>query len=437
MYQTISKYAFVSLLLLFLFSNTYGQKEQFEGNTHYENKDYSAAIPLYVKSLKYDYNGEVLEKLAYCYYQTGDFINAVEYYKKAIDEKSYTPNSVYYYAESLQKNEQFDEAIVQFETLKKIQPDLKEKMDAKISSCLQAKKWKEEYKNNVIIENVKPLNSPYQEAGIFLGNNQIYFSSSRLIKTMKDEVNVKKIEVNHFRLFSAKIANPNDLRSIKSPYMFNIAKFNDEEDIAHPSLNSNENVCYFSSSYSYSFGNKKFHNHQEETFTEIFILESVKTNNGWSEPKSIFNKDLTNYKMLHPCLSKNGTRLYFVSDMSGGYGSYDIYFTDKNANGEWSKPVNLGSIVNSKGRELYPSYADDTVLYFSSDGHIGMGGLDIYKATMVDGKVNAIENMKYPINSSRNDHSLVPTPYHTTGYFCSNRPGGLGSDDIYYFRVQR
>jgi outer membrane protein OmpA-like peptidoglycan-associated protein len=136
----------------------------------------------------------------------------------------------------------------------------------------------------------------------------------------------------------------------------------------------------------------------------------------------------------HPSLSKDGQVMYFASDMPGGYGGKDLYFvTYSKRSKEWGDPVNLGPTINTAGDEVYPFIHEDGTLYFSSNGHIGLGGTDIYfsKGSATDWSTPL--NMKSPINSGGDDFSLILSKDKESGYFTSNREGGKGQDDIYRF----
>jgi peptidoglycan-associated lipoprotein len=432
-----SKHIFASLLIFLLSFETYAQNRYYEANLHFENKEYDLAIPYYIKIITVEPSAENFEKLAQSYYYTFDYLNAEIYFKKAIELTNTNPMIAYLYAETLQKNERFEAAIEQYEKLLTQLPQLNKKLTLHISSCKQALLWKTPNTNKVEILNLKNLNSEFEESGIHLGKNKVYFSSSRNLSKIVDEKNSSKIAINNFRVYSANFANINDVKGIKSPIELVFPNTKQHDDLGHPSLNSAEDVCYFSSAYSYTFGRTKFDNHEEETYTEIYIAESKKIKNKWSMPISILSEDMLNYKMLHPCLSANGKRMYFASNMLGGYGSYDIYYIDKDEKNNWGKPVNLGALINTSENELYPSFANDTVLYFSSNGRIGMGDLDIYKANLVNGEIVSIENLKYPLNSTYNDHSFVPNSTFHAGLFCSNRPGGSGLSDIYWVKLKK
>ena len=139
-----------------------------------------------------------------------------------------------------------------------------------------------------------------------------------------------------------------------------------------------------------------------------------------------------NYNFVQPSLSKDGNKLFFASDMPGGLGETDIYVCYKQGN-TWSAPHNLGNSINTIGKEQTPFIADDGTLYFASDSRMGLGGLDIYSATLTDTSWGHIINPGAPLNSSRNDFGYVSDSTAHAGYLVSNRPGGIGGNDIYHF----
>ncbi len=139
-----------------------------------------------------------------------------------------------------------------------------------------------------------------------------------------------------------------------------------------------------------------------------------------------------NFNFMQPSLSKDGSMLFFVSDMNSGLGETDIYVSYKHDN-IWTKPANLGSGINTIGREETPYIADDGSLYFSSDSRMGLGGLDIYSAKLKDGVWGQAKNLGAPFNSSYNDFGYIKAPSGNTGYLVSNRPAGKGGNDIYQF----
>jgi peptidoglycan-associated lipoprotein len=151
---------------------------------------------------------------------------------------------------------------------------------------------------------------------------------------------------------------------------------------------------------------------------------------------------------IHPALSFDEQTLYFASDMPGGYGGFDLYkATRSGKGGKFENVTNLGPIVNSPGNELFPAVRGDSMLYFSSDGHPGMGGLDIFYSRLINGEFQEPQNMMYPINTCWDEIGIIfydeeviapksNAPYLEKGFFSSNRPGGRGGDDIYYFQLR-
>ncbi|WP_159801525.1 OmpA family protein [Flavobacterium sp. MK4S-17] len=167
----------------------------------------------------------------------------------------------------------------------------------------------------------------------------------------------------------------------------------------------------------------------------IEIVKGVIKNDGFTEmPRLPFNE--INSSNGHPALSADGRWLYFTSDRPGGYGETDIYKVEITGDNTYGKPINLGSEINTPGKEMFPFIMGNT-LYFSSNGHYGYGGLDVFESSIEENNNFSIpQNLGKPINSSKDDFSFIINHEKTFGYFSSNRDGGKGDDDIYYFTKQ-
>ncbi|MDT8417301.1 MAG: hypothetical protein RQ864_05775, partial [Lutibacter sp.] len=144
----------------------------------------------------------------------------------------------------------------------------------------------------------------------------------------------------------------------------------------------------------------------------------------------------TEYSVRSPAISKDGKKLYFVSDMPGGYGELDVYVVEINNDGNYGIPKNLGPTVNTKQSEFFPYIDQNNMLYFSSNGYKGLGGLDIFKSEFKNGNFQQAKNLPSPINSKYDDFAYVIDNTSNSGYFTSNRDGGKGGVDIYSFKVK-
>ena len=152
----------------------------------------------------------------------------------------------------------------------------------------------------------------------------------------------------------------------------------------------------------------------------------------WTEKEKLpFNH--VEYSIGHPALNHDDTKLYFVSDMPGGYGQADIYVVDINEDGSFSEPRNLGPRINTEGREMFPYVGKDNILYFSSDGHDGYGKLDVFASMIFDNTVSMPLSLEEPVNSVEDDFAFIIEDEKDRGFFSSNRDEGKGDDDIYSF----
>ncbi|MCX6215105.1 OmpA family protein [Spirosoma sp.] len=166
---------------------------------------------------------------------------------------------------------------------------------------------------------------------------------------------------------------------------------------------------------------------------KLKLYSSINKNGKWVDIQELpFNNN--EYSVGHPAFSPDDTKLYFVSDMPGGYGGTDIYVVEY-TNGQWGSPVNMGKEINTEGNEMFPFAAENGSLYFSSDGHEGLGGLDVFMAELKEGiAYKGVQNVGAPINSEKDDFGFITDNNGASGYFSSNRKKGISDDDIYSFR---
>lgn len=198
------------------------------------------------------------------------------------------------------------------------------------------------------------------------------------------------------------------------------SRFHDGAVVPHP----NGATLYFTRS--------SRHTAKGNDLYDLEIHRATAKGNGWRYhgPLSFNNKD---YGVAHPAISNDGNVMVFASDMPGGHGGMDLYRVERVGN-SWGTPVNLGPHINSAGNELFPSISADGFLFFASDGLAGFGGMDVFAAPPEqDGGWRIGFNLGPQVNSSYDDFALVTLPGRKSGYISSNRPGGMGLDDIYYW----
>ncbi len=167
---------------------------------------------------------------------------------------------------------------------------------------------------------------------------------------------------------------------------------------------------------------------------KLCILTSQFNGKKWQDTEVLHFNNM-DFSCGHPSVSEDGNMLYFISDAPGGMGGTDLYvcFWEEDA---WGQPQNLGTGINTPANELFPFIYNNEILFFSTEGHAGLGGLDIFHATYKDGEWSGVKNAGYPLNSSSDDFSVTVNETGTTGYFASNREGGMGQDDIYEFKTK-
>ena len=172
----------------------------------------------------------------------------------------------------------------------------------------------------------------------------------------------------------------------------------------------------------------------DKKVAHLKIYEANKSAKDWGTVKALpFSSD--DYSCAHPSLSADGQKLYFTSNMPGGFGGMDLYFVEKTASG-WSNPINLGKDINTEKNELFPFIHSSGNLFFSSNGYEGAGGLDLFMIDISGRKWGKVTNLGQPFNSPEDDLGLILNPDGTRGYFASSRKGGTGKDDIYMFEAE-
>ncbi len=392
-----------------------------QADKKFENLAYVKAIGKYEKLISKGFSPDsVRRNLAIAYFKLNQTKKSEELFNKLIISNEAKAKDLYYYAQSLKYNQKYDEADVWIEKYKELKEnDSRGKLQYGAAPVIKDIIQNEKY-------GIEPVyfNSEFSDFGAVVFENQLVFTSSR-----KEQAVIKYEyswnEEPYLDIFSAPINKPG---IFKGPEL--LSKGINSRYHDGPVCYSSDGQEVFVTRNNFELGLPKYGRDKENHF---MLYSGRRNDKGWNELKELpFNSP--EYSCGHPSLSSDGQKLYFASDMPGGFGGSDIYVVEKTDSG-WAAPVNMGGDINTEGDEMFPFISQSGILYFASNGHMGLGGLDIYMASRTPDGSYGIQNMGYPMNSSSDDFSLYLLSNETQGYFASNRPGGKGEDDIYQFTM--
>ena len=279
---------------------------------------------------------------------------------------------------------------------------------------------------------IKPveINTEFSEYGTaFYGKDEVVYTASR--KTSARGTSNWTGE-GYYDLFKAKFNNGQ--LSKEEPFS---SKLNSLLNESSPVFTRTMDTIYFTRNYQVPLSKEEKKKKVEEKVL-LELYRSVRKNNEWTDPVRLpFN--VTGYSVAHPAITPDGKWLYFAADINGTHGKSDIFRVRINhKKGTYGKPENLGDLINTEGRETFPFISSKNVLFFSSDGLPGLGGLDIFAVKIEqDGSLKRLQNIGRPGNTPDDDFAFVLDEDRSIGFLSSNRPGGKGKDDIYYFVQNR
>ena len=384
----------------------------------YHQLAYSEAIPYFEKSLESNPSSEMaIRSLADCYKQLNDVGNSKKYYAKVVTFSDVKPVEKYNYGQALMMSGDYNNAK---QWLEGYQEDNRGKQKALgINEISKFFKDSAQY----VLKNLSEVNTNSSEMGPAFFENSILFSSNRY---KFDAVDNKHSWTgkDFYKLFKANDVNKSEIikftNDVQTKYNVGPINFDAKNNILYLTRNQVEK-------------GKVIKGIDEEVKLRIYSYKYKSETKEWVDEQS-FQFNNKDYNVAHPAISNDGKWMVFTSDMPGGCGGMDLWAT-KLQDGIWLTPVNLGTKINTKGNEVFPFISSEGVLFFSSNGKEGLGGLDIYFTSFNDGKAETSETICYPINSMGDDFGFILNPEGTIGYFSSNRPGGKGNDDIYKINV--
>lgn len=367
-------------------------------------------------------------RIAECHRMMNNSKKAETSYKRLISNAKYlkeNPKVLLYYADALKSNGNYEEAIKQYGAYKELVPD-DPKADAGIASCQLAMEYMKN-PSKYEVKHEKKLatrEDDFAPAYADKGFNSIIFTSDRNASAGKEIDNWTGLDFSD--LFFARKD-----RKTKGDWATPIPV--DESDVVN--TKANEGAAKFNSRYTSLYFTRCWNETKRKNGCAIYKVSRT-GGTTWGEPEKLdLGGDSTSI-YGHPCPSSDENVLFFSAEIPGGLGGKDIWMARrKGKGGAWVK-VNLGPEINTPGDELFPFIRNDSVLYFSSNGWPGMGGMDIFRAPRNGENFGPAENMKYPINTNADDFGIVFHPEEPEeGFFSSNRTGGKGRDDIYSFVV--
>lgn len=392
-------------------------------DVEFKSRNYYEAASLYRRAIRRvsdDELNRVYFQLGECYRNVNNFGQARQWYLKAIEEGYAAPIVHFHMGNMLLVSGDYRTAKTYFERYLQSNPENRELVKNRIASCdfgvsLETQRPFHE------IQNARELNTAYSDYSItFIHDHKVVISSMRMEDAVGTRIDPRTMQ-GFSNLFESEYNISRERWSTPSPLKGEINSSFNEGTFAY---DPHTQTGYL----------MQCRGERRMEGCGIYTSRYNSSNNTWSKPE-LLNLVYGDYTVGHPTLSNDGRTLIFVSDMPGGYGGTDLWMSKYDGFG-WGQPVNLGPKVNSAGNEMFPYFFNDETLYFASDGHIGLGGLDIYSSTYENGTFGSPKNLEPPFNSSADDFGFVyrdDSKYD--GFFISNRPGGQGDDDIYYFSL--
>lgn len=403
------------LSIFYLASCSAGKMAMKKGNNKFKYGDYDYSIDYFNKAIKHNYKpAEANFKIGEAYRLSNRLKEAESFYYASI-ENNYAEEEVnYYYGIALKSNEKYDLAKQELETYVASASNEKviEIAQTEIDNLIKLSEIIDK-KNYYRVKNLELINTPSAEYSPVYLDGELYFTSSRFggkiyKATGTSFTNLYKVKTKGARVDASTISSLGDL--INSP-------------------NTNDGCIAFSPS-GQTMVFAKGNSGRKKGAEDVDLYISRFRRGAWSTPTLMRVSNGKSWDST-PSFSRDGRTLYFSSTRRGSIGGTDLYAATKNRRGRWSNVRNLGPKINTAGNEMFPYQASDGSLYFSSNGHPGLGGLDILVAKREEGKM-VVENLGPPINTSSDDFGLfLFTP--DKGFFTSNREGGKGDDDIYTF----
>lgn len=406
----------IAVMFLSLGASLCGQSRlELIGTRNFEEYSYDRAIK-YFEEID-EKSIDVKRKLAISYFKTQDYDQSEWYYTQLVDSPDAVSEDYFNYSQVLAIQEKYPESVRWMYKYQEEKAD-----DSRASSKLNNPTYYEDLvkeQNGYEINNLS-INTNETEFGASFYKEDVVFVSSRSgVETIVRKWNWN--QMGFLDIFQADMDTSDyDLTDPERHHK----KFNKKYHEGPASFNEEGDLMVFTRN------NYKKRSSSDEVNLEMY--ESKLVDGQWQKPSPLpYNN--REYSVGHGTLSKDGNTLFFISDQPGSYGGTDLYVAHRNENGDWGPATQFGDEINTEGNEMFPYMHTDSILFFSSNGHPGIGGLDIFFIDLRDNGLKRVSNMNSPVNSSKDDFAFIMNDERTKGYFSSNRVGGKGDDDIYAF----
>ena len=434
----------LTLLIVALFglSSNFAQNNSTKkADKLFDRLEYVKAAEEYLKLAEKSSDNYVIGRLADAYYNIFNTKDAEKWYAKIVNDNP-DAEIVFRYSEMLKANGKYKESNVWMSKFSEMKPYDTRAIAFRNTPNYLDKIIKKGKRFNV--QNLKDVNTVSSDFGAFTFDNALYLTSGRKQRGSKnkkydnysaDEEYV--LDVFKYDVINDVYINENPLEAINTKYHEGIIAFSPSGDTMYFARETYYSKSYYKDSIVKNGSTNKqisvinLYRATRCTKKEITWKNNgnCNFNKGWNVSELEINSAY--YSMKNPALSCDGKTLYFSSDMPGGFGNYDIYKSEIKKDGGLGKPINLGQQINTEEQEVFPHMCCDDTLYFSSNGHLGLGGLDVFYSKNVDGKWSNVRNVGLPVNSNSDDFAFKMGEDCTNGFVSSNRSGGLGSDDVY------
>ena len=416
-----------SLLLIFSFSAvliSWSQSGKLKkADDYFEKLSYKLAIENYEDLLSTDLaSSEMKARLAQSYYNVNDLLNAEKFYNEALKSGSISNNHYFYFAQTLKQLGKYAESDKWMNTFYE-----KSNTDKRAISFANNRSYLDKIEKEGIhftITNAA-FNSSASDFGGYqsLKKEEVYFVSARRNTLVQN--NWMWNGRGFLDLFTI------DPTEKEAPDL--VSKVTTTFHEGPLCFNKDESVVYFTRN---NIAKGKSRRDQKGIQNLKLYFAKVDKNGNWSDVQEL-TINSKEYSVGHPVLSLDGKTLFFASDMPGGFGGADLYRASINTDGTVGTPINLGKDINTEGQEMFPWIGTDGLFFFSSNGHVGLGGLDVFVMTMNENGVSFdnLTNVGKPLNSQNDDFAMTFNQDGKSGYFSSNRSDGKGDDDIYSFNM--